>query len=77
MKGLQYSAQTAREIFDKPMRLAQLSYTDNNVRASGEFIHHCIPFFLALLYFLFQRTRLAPETHWKTSIKRTPRILSA
>ena len=62
MKRLQYSAQTARKIFfDKAMSLAQLSYTDNNIRASGELIHHRIPFFLALLYFLFD-TSLTLET---------------
>ena len=62
MKGLQYYAQTTREIiFDEAMCLAQCSYPDNNVRASGEFIHHRIPFFLALLYFLFS-TMLTLET---------------
>ena len=40
------------------MCLAQLSYTNNNVRASGEFVHYCIPFFLALLDLLIHHTML-------------------
>ena len=64
MKGLQYCAETVREIFfSQATCLAQLSYTDDDVCASGELIHHCVPFFLALLHFLYQHTMLTPETN--------------
>jgi hypothetical protein len=64
MEGLQYCAETVREIFfGQVTRLAQLSYTNDDVRASGELIHHCFPFFLALLHFLYKRTMLTPETY--------------
>ena len=53
MEGLQNCAETVREIFfGQATRLAQLSDTDDDVRASGKLIHHRIPFFLALPHFL-------------------------
>jgi hypothetical protein len=48
---------------------AQLSDADNNVRASGELIHHCIPFFLVLLYFLFNIRLLTPKSYKETYSK--------
>ena len=60
------------------MCLALLSYTDNYVPTLGEFVHHRIPFFFALLYFLFNIPLLVPEAYYQeTSQTRTPRIWSA
>ena len=54
-KGLQYRAQTVREVFlDKAPGLASLSDIDNNACDAGELLHHRIPFFVVLLYFLIQ-----------------------
>ena len=43
------------------MCLAQLSYTDDNVPASGQLIHDRIPIALELLYLLLNMRLLSSE----------------
>jgi hypothetical protein len=58
------------------MCLARLPHINNNARDAGKLLHDRTPFFFVLLNFLIHRKLLRPETHRKTSHKRTPRILS-